>query len=278
MSEERSRAELERALRAAEETLRLRDEFLRLVGHELRSPLTAMQLQVDSLAMLVRQGGAAQALEDRADRVRHSVQRLAWLVEEVVDVGRAVGGRLALHVGVEDLVVVARRALDRVAVELRRSGCQVNLDAPGPIKGGWDAARMEHSIGALLLAAMKSGAGQPIDLQLASDGDAGDAADAGHAIDAGGGDGGAGNGLHVRVSVRYRGPGLPANERALVFDTFDGLLAALPPASPALGLWLVRAVAEAHGGRLAIAPGLSELHLPKTGRPPPRLIGDASGP
>jgi signal transduction histidine kinase len=262
VSDERSRAELERALRAAEETLRLRDEFLRLIGHELRSPLTAMQLQVDSLAMTVRQGGPAHALEERADRVRHSVQRLAWLVEEVVDVGRAVGGRLTLHVGAEDLVVVARRALDRVAVELRRSGCQVNLDAPRAIKGGWDAARLEHSIGVLLLTAMKTGAGQPIHLELASE-DESDAIDRG--ADAGE-PAGAKNGLCVRVSVRYRGPGLPDNERALVFDTFDGLLAALPPASPALGLWLVRAVAEAHGGHLAIAPGLSELHLPKTGR------------
>jgi signal transduction histidine kinase len=266
VSDERSRAELERALRAAEETLRLRDEFLRLVGHELRSPLTAMQLQVDSLAMTVRQGGPSQTVEERADRVRHSVQRLAWLVEEVVDVGRAVGGRLALHVGFEDLVLVARRALDRVAVELRRSGCQVSVDAPGPIKGGWDAARLEHSIGVLLLAATKSGAGQPIHLELASDGDAGEVP------------AGTKNGLGVRVSVRYGGTGLSDHERALVFDSFDGLLAALPPASPALGLWLVRAVAEAHGGRLAIAAGLSELHLPKTGRAAPGLIGDASDP
>ncbi len=275
MSEQRTRAELERALRAAEETLRLRDEFLRLVGHELRSPLTAMQLQVDSLAMLARQSGAAAALEERADRVRHSVQRMAWLVEEVVDVGRAVGGRLALHVGFEDLVVLAHRALDRIAVELRRSGCQLHVAAQAAIKGHWDAARMEHSIGTLLLAAMKSGAGHPIELELASEGDVGDAG--GNASDASEEDA-SGDGLAARVSVRYRGPGLPAAEIELVFDSFDGLLARLPPASPALGLWLVRAVVEAHGGRLAMEPGLSELHLPKTGRARPRLIRETSGP
>jgi signal transduction histidine kinase len=254
VSEEHTRADLERALAAAEDGLRLCREFLRLVGHELRSPLTAVQLQVDSLAMLAHQGGSAEALEARADRVRHSVHRMAWMVEDVVDLARAIGGPLDLHTGEADLVVLARRALDRLAGELRRSGCAARVSSSGPVTGIWDPMRIERAIGSLLLVAIKSGGGQPIELEVAE-----------------GGDGAA------RVSVRDGGAGLPPAETALAFEPFDRLLPAVPPGSLALGLWLVRAVVERHGGRLVLEPGLGELHLPKTGPGAPGLIGGAGG-
>jgi signal transduction histidine kinase len=254
VSEQHTRDDLESALAAAKEALRLCREFLRLVGHELRSPLTAVQLQVDSLAMLAHQGGSAEALEVRADRVRRSVHRMAWMVEDVVDLARAIGGPIDLHTGEADLVVLARRALDRFAGELRRSGCEARVSSAGPVTGTWDATRIERAIGALLLVATKSGGGQPIALEVADGGD-GDA----------------------RVSVRDAGAGLPPAETALAFEPFDRLLSSVPPGSPALGLWLVRVVVEGHGGRLVLAPGLGELHLPKTGPGGQGLIGGAGG-
>ena len=235
----------------------MRDEFFRLVGHELRSPLTAVQLQVDALAMSARQGATADAIEARADRVRRSAYRLAWIVDEMVDLGRAVGSRLSLHPEAADLVVLARRVLDRFADELGRAGCAARVAADAPVMGRWDVARVEHAIGSLLLAAKRSGAGQPIELEVS-----GAASDTPSAC----------------LSVRDRGPGLPAAEYALVFLSFDGLLDALPPGSPVLSLWLVRAVAETHGGRLSLAPGLADLELPKTGDAGAGLIAGGSGP
>jgi signal transduction histidine kinase len=235
----------------------MRDEFFRLVGHELRSPLTAVQLQVDALAMIAHQGATAAAIEQRADRVRRSAQRLSWIVDEMVDLGRAVGSRLVLHPEEADLVALVRRVLDRFADECTRAGCAARLRAGAPVMGRWDVARVEHAIGSLLLVATRSGAGQPIELEVS---------------------GGAPSDTSARVAVRDGGPGLPAPEYALVFLPFDRLLQALPPASPVLSLWLVRAVAETHGGRLALAPGLAELDLPKTGDAGAGLIAGGSGP
>ena len=253
---ERSTAELEQALKTAEDALRLRDEFLRLAGHELRSPLTAVQLQSDALSLIVRQGGSAHEIEERAARVKRSVGRLAWLVEEVVDLGRASGGRLALHAGRTDLVMLSRRVVDRFAEDLRRAGSDTTLDATAPVSGIWDAQRVEHAIGSLLLAALKTGAGHPIHMQVGHDG----------------------SGASARVMVRVEGPWLSSEECELVHSGFDQLLARLQPGSPILGLWLARAVAEGHGGRLVLASGLAALELPKTGGAAPGLIGDGSGP
>ena len=128
------------------------------------------------------------------------------------------------------------------------------MASAGPVTGTWDAARIERAIGALLIVAMRSGGGQQIDLEV--------------------GDGGDGD---ARVSVRDGGAGLPPAETALAFEPFDRLLSSVPPGSPALGLWLARTVIEEHGGRLVLAPGLGELHLPKTGPGAPGLIGGAGG-
>ena len=300
---DRSKEELERALAVAEEALRARDDFLRIAGHEIRSPLTAVQLQTDALAMMARQGATGVEIEERAARVRRSVQRLTWLVEEVVDLARVSGGRLALQLRPTDLAQVARRVLDRFADDLRRAGCEVYLDAPASVRGTWDAARLEHTLGTLLLAAMKSGGGQPIEMVVAADdgepGDGGGGRDGdgrgdGASADAGGGGDGGGDGRGDGggdgggdgdgrgdgdsgglISVRDRGQGLPGDDSTLVFDGFERLLAGLKPGSPILGLWLARRVVEAHGGRLTLAPGLAALRLPKTGGSGSGLTGES---
>jgi signal transduction histidine kinase len=122
------------------------------------------------------------------------------------------------------------------------------------VTGTWDTARIERAIGSLLLVGMKSGGGQPIAVDVSDDG-VGEA----------------------RVSVRDGGAGLPPTETALAFEPLDRLLASVPPGSLVLGLWLVRAVVEQHGGRLVLAPGLGELQLPKTGPAASGLIGGAGG-
>lgn len=240
--------ELAHALRRADELVRVRDQFLRLAGHELRSPLTAIELQIDTLVMAAQQGVGAAAIEERAGRIRRSVHKLGWIVEEVLDLGRAAAGGLTVRLADEDLVALAHRTAERLAVELRRAGCELRVLGVGTAAGMWDGPRVEHSLGSLLLAAMRSGAGAPLELEIEADE------------------------REARAIVRDRGPGLPAEHLALALEPFDQMLSGLQAGSPVLGLWLARSVAEAHGGRLVLEAGRFTLHLPKTGRPPPALI------
>jgi signal transduction histidine kinase len=251
VSRKRTAAELERALDEAEKALRMRDDFLRLAGHELRSPLTAVQLQADALSALARQGASADEICERTERVRASVHRLGWLVDEVLDLARATSGRLSLHLAETDLALLSRRVVERHAVDLRRAGCQAALHAPADLIGHWDPQRIEHAIGSLLIAAIRGGAGPSIDLEVTSTEDA------------------------AHVAVRH-GVGLSPEERALVFDSFDRLLTRLQPGGSLLGLWLARAIAEAHGGTLILGAGLAALHLPKTGPAGAALLGEES--
>jgi signal transduction histidine kinase len=74
-------------------------------------------------------------------------------------------------------------------------------------------------------------------------------------------------GRFARVEVRDRGPGVPADERQLVFDPFErGRLGQSTRAGSGLGLFVARRVLEAHGGTISLRPTRSgaafRLELP----------------
>ncbi|HTE51891.1 MAG TPA: HAMP domain-containing sensor histidine kinase [Kofleriaceae bacterium] len=245
MSEADDRDEHERGGREVEEIDRVREEFLRVAGHELRSPLTAMQLQIDTLIMAVQQSATTVGIEERAERIRRSLHKLGWIIEEVLDLVRAGGGWLPLRAAEVDVVDLARHAIERFAHDLERAGCEARLVGAGEALGVWDGPRVEHALGSLLIAAVKSGPATAIEIDIQIDEEGG-----------------------ARAEIRDGGAGLSPAQVALVFQPFDRMLAGLQAGNPILGLWLARMVAEAHGGRLVIAPGRHALHLPKTGRPP----------
>lgn len=256
MTDDRSRTELEQALsragealaraeaarQLAEEALRSRDEFLRVAAHELRSPLAAVQLQTDTLALLARQGAENGEIHARASGVTRSVQRLARTLDEVVDLARASSSRLALYRTRMDLALLVPRVVDRFSEDLRRAGCEPRVSVPAsPVTGEWDEQRVEHAVGVLLMAGRESGAGKPLDIDLVDEGDA------------------------ARISVRDRGVGPTESACALLSERFDVALAGARPGAHTMSLWLVARIAELHGGRLALLGGQSVLRLPKTG-------------
>src|SRR6186997_3405595 len=90
------RESLRRSIDRLEASLRARDAFLRVATHELRGPLAAIQLQADTISLLVNQGAQPNEIDMRALRVSGQVQRLARLLEEVLDLARASSGRLQI--------------------------------------------------------------------------------------------------------------------------------------------------------------------------------------
>ncbi len=225
-----------------ESALQARDSFLRVATHELRGPLAAIQLQADTISLLVKQGAQAAEVDARAVRVSGQVQRLARLLEEVLDLARASSGRLQLLRGEVDLSALVHGELSRAREELRRAGCEVAVEAATAIVGAWDQARIEHSVAALISAACRSGGGGPINVAVAAtDGEA-------------------------LVEVRWSGSGIAATQVALICGEFEAAVNGAAPGANILALWLAARVAEAHGGRLELASSRGLLRLPLAGK------------
>ena len=225
-----------------ESALGARDSFLRVATHELRGPLAAIQLQADTISLLVKQGADVAEVDARAVRVSGQVQRLARLLEEVLDLARASSGRLQLLRGEVDLTALVQGELTRAREELRRAGCEVAIESAPAIVGAWDQARIEHSVAAVVHAACRSGGGGPINVAVAATG--------GEAL----------------VEVRWSGTGLAAAQVALVAGNFEAAVNGAAPGANILALWLAARVAEAHGGRLELESTRAMLRLPLAGK------------
>src|SRR5690606_26987126 len=87
----RAMEELQEARLAAETASQIRSNFLRMISHELKTPLTAMQLQI----RMLEQTGASEhpRLLQGLNRVRRSCRRLHHLVETMLEWARINAGR-----------------------------------------------------------------------------------------------------------------------------------------------------------------------------------------
>lgn len=226
--EEASRLERERAAQW-QELERLRGVLLSTVSHEFKTPLAAIRTAADLLTAAPPSLSPTQAR--LVDNIGRNEQRLAGLVNDLLDAARLESGQLTLDptmVSLADVLDEAASAL-RPLAEVR--GQQIRLLAPGSLPRVWaDRRRLGQIVGNLLSNALQfSPAGGLVSVE-AWRVDGPDPA-------------------KVRISVTDNGPGIPAHEQALVFERFySGALRGT--GGTGLGLSIARSLAELHGGRV----------------------------
>ncbi|HST22527.1 MAG TPA: PAS domain S-box protein [Blastocatellia bacterium] len=143
----------QRAITRAEEANRLKDEFLATVSHELRTPLNA----IIGWAHLLRTKKFDDATSARAmETIERNAKSQARIVEDILDVSRAITGKLRLEVQPVLLGSVIESALDaiRPAAEAKEIRLQDILDPrAGPVSG--DPNRLQQIVWNLLSNAVK---------------------------------------------------------------------------------------------------------------------------
>ena len=143
VSSEQAIREREDKLRAADQA---KDEFLAMLGHELRNPLGAMASA--SQVLNVTPAGEVAARE-AISVISRQVERMARLVDDLLDVGRVISGKVSLQKAPIDL----GKVVDQVVENLRRASFfkqrDVNLDI-SPVWVNGDETRIEQIVFNLL--------------------------------------------------------------------------------------------------------------------------------
>jgi signal transduction histidine kinase/CheY-like chemotaxis protein len=155
-----------RALADAERASRLRDQFLAAVSHELRAPLSALLLW----EKVLRDETADAALRAQAlEAIHQSAVAQSRLVNDLLDISRAINGKLHLDLRPLDIERVLREALEALAPAARAK--QISLEHRGTwtateIQG--DGARLRQVLDNLLGNAVKfTGPGGRITVEIA---------------------------------------------------------------------------------------------------------------
>ncbi|HEX6289580.1 MAG TPA: ATP-binding protein [Herpetosiphonaceae bacterium] len=240
-----------RLYREAQEAIMTRDEFLSIASHELKTPLTSLQLQVQTLLRTIKKGGygrlSPERLVQKLELADQQTERLAALINELLDVARIRSGRIDMQLEEIDLALIIRDVVLRSEEQLAQVGCQVQIigDRQACVYG--DRSRLEQVVTNLLSNAMKYGSGKPIEITVTSDAD------------------------NVHLAVRDEGIGIAPEhlerifvrfERAVSSDNFGGL---------GLGLYIVRQIVESLDGTIRVAsePGSGStftVSLPRLSR------------
>jgi signal transduction histidine kinase len=231
---EQSAQALERArlYTRAQQAVEQRDELLSMVTHELRTPLAAMKLQIQSLQRNldpVRLGDPGARLQGKADAVERQVQRLETLVTDLLDLSQLTAGKLALRIEEVDLLELVREVCARMADEATRANSPLTVHGEGPVRGQWDQARLDQVLSNLLSNAIKYGAGQPIDLTVTTDG------------------------TQALLTVRDRGIGILPEDHARIFERFERAVTGRNYSGFGVGLWICKQIVDALGGQIQVA-------------------------
>ncbi|HWN71781.1 MAG TPA: GAF domain-containing sensor histidine kinase, partial [Haliangium sp.] len=224
-----AREAAERARQELEETEKVRERLLGMIGHDLRSPLSAISFAADRLGM-----EPCPYKHDRiGERIASSAARMGRMIAQLLDFTRArLGGGIPIQPASTDLAAICRRVVDEIL--MARPLAQVQARLTATVCGQWDADRLADVVTNLLGNALDHGApGTPVELTLDEDG------------------------AQVALQVRNQGATIPAEELRSIFDPFHrGRVAGPDPGKRAglgLGLFIVQQIVTAHGGSVHAA-------------------------
>ncbi|XYJ08913.1 response regulator [Telluria sp. B2] len=215
---------------AAERKSHAKDEFLAMLGHELRNPLSA----ISSAAALIDMPGAGPEMASRARQIigRQS-QHLSRIVDDLLDLSRAMSGKILLERRPVDMASLVGACLDTFRATGRTAGYRINVDlAPNWVDG--DPTRLEQIATNLIDNALKyTPVGGSIDIVIGAEGD------------------------DVLLTVSDTGVGIAPDLLPHVFDVFVQGSISLDRAQGGLGigLALVRRLVELHGGSVSATSG-----------------------
>ncbi len=212
---------------------RIKSEFVTTVSHDLRSPLTAILGYVE---LIDRAGELTDEQKDFLRRVRISVEQIAELVTDLLDLGRIEAG---LDTGMEDapLAVLAHYAVQGLLAQAQEKGVEIEtrIEEDLPLVHG-DPIRLRQMIGNLLENAIKyTPAGGKVRLEAHEEDD------------------------QLILRIADSGVGIPARDQPYLFDKF--FRASNVPrdvSGTGLGLSIVKSIVEQHQGRIWVESQVGE--------------------
>lgn len=213
------------AERESEERQRLQ-VFMGMVAHDLAGSVTNIMAGADMRAE------APERRSEEADRVAiaaitSGTSQARRLLTDLRDAAAIGAGQFNVAPGRMDLVELAREIV--AEQRLGNAGHMITLDAPDHLPGDWDRARVGQLMANLVSNACKySSAGSEVLVVLRA------------------WSGGA------TIGVQDQGIGIAPDEQARIFEPFARVERGDDVPGTGLGLWISKAIAESHGGRISV--------------------------
>ena len=234
----REAAVKEREVEFLQGALRARDEFLSIASHELKGPMTPLNLQLESFIKMFESGSFKDVSSDRILRMLRTsmdqVHRLNDLIDQLLDVSRIRVGKLDISKSVFDLNHAVNEVIRLHDNEIKSSGCSVKILERLPCLGSWDKSRIEQVFTNLLTNAIKYGAGKPIEIEVQC------------------------NSQWAQLKVKDFGIGIDRKDHERIFNRFERAVSPANYGGMGLGLYITSQIVEFHEGKIRVESELGK--------------------
>lgn len=219
--------ELHRAMSA-------REEMLSVISHDLRSPAAAIKLSLELVRRAVIDPGtpvSAEQVERAIHKANSNLDRMMTMMDGLLAMSRAETDAFDIDWEQVDLCDVVDEVLYDYEHAIEKSASTIAVDAPDSVVGCWDWMRAQQVVANLVSNALKYGQGQPIEIEIAADDDT------------------------ASLRVRDHGRGIPKAQQKRIFERYvriDHRTGEEFEDSYGLGLWIVKRIVNALGGRIEV--------------------------
>ena len=166
-------SELNRLNTDLSKALRSRDDFLSIASHELKTPLTALHLQVQLMllsAQLTPGDFPRETLLPKLELAREQVEKLDQLIDNLMDVSQITADKVRINV--EDAVNLTAILQDLIQIyetQFKMANHELQYNIQPAVIGHWDAMRLGQIITNLIMNALKYGGSKPVEVTLLAD-------------------------------------------------------------------------------------------------------------
>lgn len=215
---------INRMLSRVEDALARERAFVADAGHELRTPLSILKLELE---FALTAESTREELHARLQSAAEEVERLVKLAQDLLIIARAEQGRMPLEKRPVELRPLLERFTERYGAAASRSGRMVRLQDPGGLVVDADPARLEQALTNMISNALRHGDGDVVLFAEQKDG-------------------------RVDIHVLDDGPGFEPELLAHAFERFARANRTRSDRGAGLGLSIVEVIARVHGGRARV--------------------------
>jgi two-component system, NtrC family, sensor histidine kinase KinB len=208
---------------------RLKSDMVSTVSHELKTPLTSVQMAIH-LLLEELVGPLNPKQVELMLAARQDSERILTMINDLLDLTRIEHGRVQLELTAVPAKELVEDAVKRLQGPAQSGGIDLSSDIHGEhLTVVVDRERIAHVFDNLIMNAIQhTGRGGSIRVGALADGE------------------------HARFLVRDTGEGIPAEHVARIFEKFYRIPTSKHTGGAGLGLAIVREIVAAHGGQIEV--------------------------
>ena len=221
-----------RLFKDAKSAVELRDDFISMASHELRTPMTSINLQIDVLRSLVdsieSQPEITSIMYKFLESTRNQLNRLTRLVDDMLDISRISTGKLKLAFRTTNIKLIIEDVLARFEEQTKASNIEVKFFCDTDIFCLADGERLDQVITNFMTNAIRYGKKKPIHVYLLE------------------------NESTITIKVQDFGRGVMKEDQERIFNRFERAHTSEDVSGLGLGLYINKQIVDEHNGNISI--------------------------